>query len=177
MRWGRIMGFGLIGMAFVSGCRTATHVADVPRVDLSLEGGNRGYLIGTAPPAGSQHMTREMVQTDLEIPSLFKLQPGQKSKKILTEIAPPEVDLSEPGGVGTPPAPGTYDTYTVKQNESLWSIAAKKEIYGKATRWRRIYDANRDMLKSPDKVRAGMILKIPREKRGAAADEGTTFRK
>jgi nucleoid-associated protein YgaU len=79
-----------------------------------------------------------------------------------------------------PAAPtGRYDTYVVQKGDSLWSIAAKPEIYGKATRWRRIFDANRDLLKSPDQLKAGMNLKIPRED-GAEeepADEGATFTK
>ena len=34
-----------------TGCRTAARVTTVPRVDLAMEGaGNRGYLVGTAPP-------------------------------------------------------------------------------------------------------------------------------
>ena len=176
MRWNSVLGCGLMSVMVLSGCRTATRVADVPRVDLSLEGGNRGYLVGTPPPPSAQVTTREMVQADVEIPSLYKPKPGDKNRTILEEIAPPEVDLSGQGGAGTSPAPGTYDTYTVKKNESLWSIAAKK--YGRATRWRRIYDANRDVLKSPDQIHAGMVLKIPRAgEKTTSTDEGTTFKK
>ena len=70
----------------------------------------------------------------------------------------------------------------VKKGGSLWSIAAKPEVYGKATRGRRLFDANRDVLKSPDRLRPGMTLKIPRgqgETSAASAeqDEGTTFKK
>ena len=40
----------VLGIAGMSGCRTATKVTQVPRVDLELpEGGNRGYLVGTPP--------------------------------------------------------------------------------------------------------------------------------
>ena len=172
-------GVGLVGAISIVGCRTATRVAVVPRVDLSLEGGNRGYLMGTPPPPSEQRTTREMVQTDVEVPSWYQPKRSDRSKRMLKEIAPPEVDMAEQAGTGTQLAQGTYDTYTVKSNESLWSIAAKKEIYGKATRWRRIYDANRDILKSPDKVHAGMVLKIPRDqgKGKTMPDEGTTFKK
>jgi nucleoid-associated protein YgaU len=68
--------------------------------------------------------------------------------------------------------PGTYDSYTVQKGDSLWSIAAKPEVYGKASQWRRIFDANRDLLKTPDQVRQGMTLKIPR---GEPADDSTTY--
>ncbi|MBI4597846.1 MAG: LysM peptidoglycan-binding domain-containing protein [Candidatus Omnitrophica bacterium] len=159
----------------MAGCRTATRVADVPRVDLVLEGGNRGYLIGTPPPPMEQKTSRQMVQTDVEIPSLYQPKPG--GGKVLKEVAPPEVDLSEQDAAPAAVEPGPYDTYTVKKNESLWSIAAKPEVYGKATRWRRIYDANRDILKTPDQVRPGMVLKIPRGKTTQQNDEGTALKK
>ena len=75
-----------------------------------------------------------------------------------------------------------YDTHTVQKGESLWSIAAKPEIYGKATGWRRLFDANRDLFARPDRIRPGMVLKIPRsgERAGGAttySDEGVTSRK
>lgn len=171
---------GLAGLALVAGCqapsRMATRVKEVPRVDLSLEGGNRGYLVGT-PPAGegSGKTTRQMVETDVEIPTLYKPKPG--SKQGFGEIAPPEIEQEESeieaAAGGT--APTHYDTYVVQKGESLWSIAAKPEIYGKATRWRRIFDANRDLLKSPDRLKAGMTLKIPRqaEPDEEPEDEGT----
>ena len=182
MRWENRVGVGLLSLACITGCRTATRVSEQPRVDLALEGGgNRGYLVGAPPPAAAQKVTRQMVQTDVEIPSFYK--PTTGDKKILKNIAPPEVDMSDESGTGTPAAPGSFGTYVVKKDESLWSIAAKKEIYGKATQWRRIYDANRDILKSPDQIRAGMVLKIPRDgeaksKRAAnRGDEGTRFKK
>ncbi|MBI4342382.1 MAG: LysM peptidoglycan-binding domain-containing protein [Candidatus Omnitrophica bacterium] len=84
-------------------------------------------------------------------------------------MAPPETELDEPGAPSG--APSHYDTYVVQKGDSLWSIAANPEIYGKASKWRRIFDANRDLLKSPDRVRAGMTLKIPR---GESEDGGST---
>ena len=172
------------GLLLTAGCqaptRMATRVKEVPRVDLSLEGGNRGYLVGTAPSGGGPgRTTRQMVETDVEIPTLYNPKPG--SKQGLGEIAPPEIEQeeSEAGGAGANEPPARYDTYVVKPGESLWSIAAKPEIYGKATRWRRIFDANRGLLKSPDRLKAGMTLKIPREAEGneGPEDKGTTYRK
>jgi nucleoid-associated protein YgaU len=50
-------------------------------------------------------------------------------------------------------------TYTVLPGESLWVIA--KKHYGAGHRWNEIYEANRDVLKSPDAVREGDVLRIP----------------
>ena len=168
MKAGWYIAAGLVGVGTL-GCRAATRVAEFPGVDLALEVGNRGYLMGTPPPVGAdRNSTRQMVHTDVEIPSLYKPTHG---KKVLQEIAPPEVDMADQSGGGTAPALGSFDTYTVKRGESLWSIAAK--TYGRATHWRRIYDANRDQLKSPDQLHAGMVLKIPRDQSGHASPRNT----
>ena len=172
------LGLGLLVLAVMSGCRTATRVTTFPRVDLEMEGtGNRGYLVGTPPAAGDLKTTREMIETDIEIPSFYKPKRGVSSGG-LEEIVPPEMGMEEAGGA---PAAGPYDSYVVQKGDSLWSIAAKPKIYGKATHWRRIFDANRDLLKSPDRLKAGMTLKIPRGEEGAGettyGDEGISHKK
>jgi len=174
-RW--IALIGLAGMAAASGCRTATQVAEVPRVDLELGGGNRGYLVGTPPAAPSLKTTRKMFQADIEIPSSYK--PTHAAAPVdlgeTTEAAPTEPAAPE----ARPAAPNEsvrYDTYVVKPGDSLGSIA--KHVYGKTSRWKRIYNANRDVLNSPNKVRAGMTLKIPRDsvnhESSISSDEGVT---
>ena len=173
---------GVLGVILASGCRAATRVSEVPRVDLQLEGGNRGYLVGKSPEAAELKTTRQMVQTDVEIPSFYKPKPAG-APNAPENVAPPETETGQPESAPTPAAKGpvTYDIYTVKKGESLWSIAAKPDVYGKATAWRRIFDANRDVLKSPNHLRPGMTIKIPREGSAGgsapAADEGTTFKK
>lgn len=172
------LGLGILVLAWMNGCRTATRVTTVPRVDLEMEaGGNRGYLVGTPPPAGELKTTREMIETDVEIPSFYKPKRGKTTG--LGEIAPPEVDMDEGGSTSV--VVGPFDTYVVQKGDSLWSIAKKPEIYGKATYWRRLFDANRDILPSPDRLKAGMTLKIPRGEEGAGetayGDEGVTYKK
>ena len=169
----------LCGLALAgSGCRAATRMTEVPRVDLKLEGGNRGYLVGTPPEPVELNPTRQMVATDIEIPSFYK--PKHTGAPVNLEgIAPPEIDMDEAGPAA---GPQTYDTYVAQKGDSLWSIAAKPEIYGKATWWRRIYEANRDQLKSPDRLRAGMTLKIPRGEAEPTSnalydEEGVTYKK
>ncbi len=49
--------------------------------------------------------------------------------------------------------------YTVKSGDSLSAIA--KREYGDATKWRRIYDANRDQISNPDLIHPGQDLTIP----------------
>jgi nucleoid-associated protein YgaU len=52
------------------------------------------------------------------------------------------------------------ETYEVKSGDTLLSIA--EQFYGDATQWRRIYDANRDVIgPDPDKLTIQMKLRIP----------------
>jgi nucleoid-associated protein YgaU len=50
-------------------------------------------------------------------------------------------------------------TYTVAKGDTLSGIS--KQIYGKASLWRMIYEANRDVIKNPDLIQVGWVLKIP----------------
>ena len=50
-------------------------------------------------------------------------------------------------------------TYTVKAGDTLSKIA--KEHLGNANEYMRIFEANRDQLSDPDKIRPGQVLKIP----------------
>ena len=50
-------------------------------------------------------------------------------------------------------------TYTVKAGDTLSKIA--KEHLGNANSYMAIFEANRDQLTDPDKIKPGQILKIP----------------
>jgi nucleoid-associated protein YgaU len=49
--------------------------------------------------------------------------------------------------------------YMVRSDDTLSRISAK--VYGDASVWRRIYEANRDVLATPDELAPGMTLVIP----------------
>jgi hypothetical protein len=54
-----------------------------------------------------------------------------------------------------------YDEYVVEAGDTLRSIAEK--VYGDASQWPRVYDANRDVIgPDPDTLSAGTRLRIPR---------------
>lgn len=50
-------------------------------------------------------------------------------------------------------------TYTVQAGDTLSAIA--KKFYGNANDYMEIYNANRDQLNDPDKIKPGQVLKIP----------------
>ena len=57
-------------------------------------------------------------------------------------------------------APGvTMTTYTVQSGDTLSAIA--KKFLGNANDYMEIFNANRDQLTDPDKIKPGQVLKIP----------------
>ncbi len=50
-------------------------------------------------------------------------------------------------------------TYTVQEGDSLWSITYS--VYGDITRMQDVYQANRDVMASPESLTIGMILALP----------------
>ncbi|MEP7098350.1 MAG: LysM peptidoglycan-binding domain-containing protein [Dokdonella sp.] len=54
---------------------------------------------------------------------------------------------------------GAEQSYTVVSGDNLSKIS--KHFYGHANHWHAIFDANRDQLDDPDKIRPGQVLKIP----------------
>jgi LysM repeat protein len=53
----------------------------------------------------------------------------------------------------------TLQTYTVVKGDSLSKIAQR--VYGKASLWRKIYEANQDQIKDPDLIFPGQLLRLP----------------
>jgi nucleoid-associated protein YgaU len=76
----------------------------------------------------------------------------------------PDFSGVQSGGSSTapssPPADSAEQTYTVEKGDSLSKIA--KRVYGDAQQWRRIHEANRDIIDNPDLIHPGQVLKLPR---------------
>ena len=77
----------------------------------------------------------------------------------------PKADFSnvQSGSSSTAPKPAAPTTtgkiYVVQKGDSLSKIA--KAEYGDANDWRKIYEANKDIIKNPDLIHPGQSLKIP----------------
>ena len=65
-------------------------------------------------------------------------------------------DIKAAGGRASAQTPLTY---TVKAGDTLSKIA--KEHLGNANAYMDIFDANKDQLSDPDKIKPGQVLKIP----------------
>lgn len=57
------------------------------------------------------------------------------------------------------PARPQARTYTVQKGDTLSAIA--KHVYGEASAYHRIFEANRDQLANPDLIKPGQVLRLP----------------
>lgn len=75
----------------------------------------------------------------------------------------PKPDPAQPPATaptsGPAGATGGGGTYEVQAGDTLSAIAQRH--YGNASEWRKIYDANRNILDDPDKIYPGQKLTIP----------------
>ena len=85
--------------------------------------------------------------TDQPRPDFSDVQSGS------TSTAPP------PGQGGPTGAAAPMTSYVVVKGDSLSRIAQR--AYGDGTKWRKIYEANKDVIKDPDLIYPGQSLRIP----------------
>jgi|SRR6188508_3113608 len=79
---------------------------------------------------------------------------------VVADIKPLNTGTSAPAASApTTPPPAVASTYTVKAGDTLSKIA--KELLGSANAYPQIFEANRDQLSDPDKIKPGQVLKIP----------------
>jgi nucleoid-associated protein YgaU len=78
----------------------------------------------------------------------------------IKRVNPQADDISADFPVDTSlPQPTAAKMYTVKPGDTLSKIS--KQFYGSATDYMRIFEANKDQLTDPDKIKVGQELKIP----------------
>jgi nucleoid-associated protein YgaU len=137
-------------------------------VDQDLTAGNKGYILGKAPTQEEMQRatTRETQVFEVELGRPVKVEKKkvetapapatsrEGNRGYLTETVSPEI--SE-----TPAPTGTFEKYTVQKGDTLQKISQK--FYGTTKKWMKLYDANKDVLKSPNRVIPGQVLNIPTE--------------
>lgn len=80
----------------------------------------------------------------------------------VTPLGPPRIAPAIRPPAQQPAAtqePGTVRVHVVQQGDTLYRLSI--QYFGTGRRWREIYDANRDVMRSETDLRIGMQLKIP----------------
>ena len=55
-----------------------------------------------------------------------------------------------------------YVEHFVRWGESLWKIAGYERFYADSTRWREIYETNKDEIDDPNLIFPKQVLRVPR---------------
>lgn len=81
-------------------------------------------------------------------------------KEIVADIRVSAAAAARPAAQATTATqPTQTTTYTVESGDTLGAIA--KRFLGNANDYMEIFNANRDQLSDPDKIKPGQVLKIP----------------
>lgn len=161
---------GLSLVVILSGCVVRTYPLTRDRVDQDLTSGNRGFIRGGAPQAAERKATRTTQVVEIELRSPIKFEKAPLKTAPQKTIAPTAQEESLAGNRGyitgsaplaVPEPQGALERYTVQKNDTLQKISQK--FYGTTKRWTKIYDANKDVLKGPNKIYPGQVINIPVE--------------
>ncbi len=165
----RLLGILTLSAFVLSGClvSTRTYPLTKERVDQNLSSGNRGYLMGQ-PPAEETGKPRKATR----VMQVVEMEFGSREENKTPAKAPVEQVASyEPQASGEfyqedepqdeAPVSQDYRKYKVQKNDTLQKISEK--FYGTTRKWMKIYEANRDVLKGPNKIYPGQVINIPEE--------------
>jgi nucleoid-associated protein YgaU len=142
----------VIMLFLTSGCMVRTYEVRQQRPDQDLTVGNRGALEGQAPSIDPNRDTTRPVR--------------------VIEVVPLSKSVASTGSSGTADAVSATvpekikipaQKYTVVANDTLQKISRK--VYGTINLWMKIYNANRQTLKSPDSLKPGQVIDIPEHER------------
>lgn len=115
--------------------------------NLHVEGGKL-VIKGTAPSEEAKNKVWDQI----------KLVDSNSQNDLVADIT---VDQSRAMAAAAGGGQSQGQTYTVKPGDTLSKIA--KEHYGDGSEYMKIFYANQDKLKDPDKIQVGQQLTIPKE--------------
>jgi len=121
--------------------------------------------VQTDAQAAKEEAARARAELDRLQPQVRTIEETARAAQARADRAEAQVaELKRQVAAGSQPAPSlaSYIRYVVKKGETLPKIAARPEIYGDASQWRRLYEANQDIIGRDHKVKTGQVLMIPR---------------
>lgn len=179
-------GFAAI-ILMVSGCaaskdiKMSAYVQEKPRVDQEIATSQPVGNWQNAPMAVDperkptrkvyvMEMTKETEGIDIDSIEV-KTEGNVRTTTTTTKRTIPQPSLYEAPNVEIPPiqesdrsqgldsAATSFVAYTVEKDDTLQKIS--KKFYDSYSKWPRIYNANKDVIKNPDFLQPGLKLQIP----------------
>ena len=163
-----------IALAGCSSVKARTYVETKERVDQE-PAGNAGYLFGTPAyqPVNPPKKTRQVYVLELtqKTPAEgkpiknFETSPEQHSPALPEAPFAPSVvspmtqalqEIASPTPFVAPTLPAQY---TVGKDDTLQTIS--KKFYNSYSKWPKIYEANKDKIPDPNRIKPGLVLTIP----------------
>jgi nucleoid-associated protein YgaU len=149
----------------VSGCVVRTYTEAKPREDQSLSG-NRGFIQGNLPASAqagdsARKQTRTIHVTEIELRPPIRFEKGVSTSREVTRVQDKTVAGNEgylQKGTAETASRGEVTSYTVQKGDTLQKISMK--VYGTTKKWSKIFQDNKDKLKSPEKIYPGQVIKI-----------------
>jgi len=158
------------------------------RVDQGMEQGNAGFITGTPQPEDRANIrkTRKIYvvevskDSDIDAESVvvedagggesfsgdsaeamdsdsqeYMITPKDSRRAVDDNMAETDVYNSTPKA----PSPASMVEYTIQKDDTMQKIS--KKFYDSFSKWPRIYDANKDVIDNPDKIKPGTVIRIP----------------
>ena len=168
-------------LAGCSSLKAMTFVETKERVDQEPSG-NAGVLFGTpaVPVNPNVKKTRDIYVLEItkkvpdqDLPIAHQSVPSNQPSSVNNlsqpnnEVANPSANLPVETSVilegakdRTPFVPPSLPAqYTVNKDDTLQTIA--KKFYNSYTKWPKIYEANKDKISDPNRIKSGVVLTIP----------------
>ena len=165
---------GCVLSLIISGCAVKTYTVSKDRIDQDLSSGNRGLIKGSAQYSQdeSRKTTREIRVFELEfgpksrrVKSGVGLDPASQPEEVMQEgMLQPQEFAAAQEAIAVPEQAAVsvvMKEYQVLKGDTLQKIS--KKFYGTTKKWQELFQANKDVLKSPDSIYPGQTIMIPVE--------------
>lgn len=124
------------------------------------------FLLGLSLSACGSKRSMEGARADEDLGSVqedgTRLE-GQEEAVSFDETEERRRRVAKIKGGNTRSGPGKLESVTTKAGDTLWKIAERKDVYGSGWLYPLIYKANKEKIKDPGKLEAGLVLTIPRD--------------
>lgn len=161
-------GISILSSSLIFGCATAPPTQEMSDARQSVEAAENIGAEEHAPIAlDSAQLLLSKAQDDMqagefEEAQIDALAAREAARQAVAISQAKQIPEEEPEVVAaaTEPEPPMTISYTVKQYDSLWRIAAKESVYGEPLLWPLLLKANAESIADADLLSPGQILTI-----------------